>query len=88
MIGPMVAWLVRFLVMVWFQVEGGSQGYSREWVWNLREKIVSEGCRKVYCEYGPAAEVLCWIYRFLGTLYLTCLIGLMGSKAGFHTGGP
>ena len=39
MIGPMVAPLVHFLGMVWFQVYEGSQCYSKEWVWNSTTEL-------------------------------------------------
>ena len=52
----------------------------------FEDKIVLEGCRKVYCEYSPATGVSCWVYDVLGELYLTRLSGLVDSKAGSRTG--
>ena len=52
----------------------------------FEDKTVLESCRKVYCEYGPAAGVLCWVYDGLGELYLARSCTLMGSKAGSCTG--
>ena len=88
MIRPMMTPLVHFLGMVWFQAYGGSQCYSREWVWNSRNKIVLEGCRKGSYEYGPTTGILCWIYDVLGELYMTRLSSLIDSKADSHTGDP
>ena len=35
----------------------------------FEDKIVLEGCRKVHCEYGPAAGVLCWVYDVSGEMF-------------------
>ena len=56
MIGPMVAPLVHFLGMVWFQVYGGSQCYSREWVWNLRTKLCWKVAGKGVVSIAPLWE--------------------------------
>ena len=50
----------------------------------FKDKIMLQGCREGYCEYGPATGILCWVYDVLGESYLTSypiLSGLMGSKA-------
>ena len=47
----------------------------------FKDKIVLQGCREGYCEYGPVTGILCWVYDVLGESYLTCLSGLMNSKA-------
>ena len=54
----------------------------------FKDKIMLQGCREGYCEYGPATGILCWVYDVLGESYLTCLTGLMGSKADFRFGDP
>ena len=54
----------------------------------FENKIVLEGCRKQYREYGPATGILCWVYDVLGELYLIRLSGLMGSKADSRTDDP
>ena len=43
----------------------------------FEDKIVLEGCRKGYCEYGPAAGILCQVHDVLGNLYLTRLSSLI-----------
>ena len=88
MIGPMVTSLAHFIGMVWFQVYGGSQCYSRERVLNSRTKFLLESCRKGCCEYGLATGILCWVYDVLGVFYLTRLSSLIGSKADTRTGDP
>ena len=52
----------------------------------FKDKIVFQGCREGYCEYGPAAEILCWVFDVLSKLYLTRLSGLMSSKADPRSG--
>ena len=47
----------------------------------FKDKIMLQGCREGYYEYGHATGILCWVYDVLGKCYLTCLSGLMGSKA-------
>ena len=47
----------------------------------FKDKIVLQGCREGYCEYGPATGILCWVYDVLGELHLSRLFGLMSSKA-------
>ena len=83
MIGVMV-WsipLEYFSGMVWFQVHGESQCYSREWVWNSRIELCCKvGCREEYCEYSPATGILCWVYNLINESYLTHLSGLLNSK--------
>ena len=54
----------------------------------FKDKIVLQGCREGYCEYGPATGILCWVYDVLGELYLIHLSGLMGSKADSCTDDP
>ena len=54
----------------------------------FKDKIVLQGCREGYCEYGPATGILCWVYDVLGKLYLTRLSSLVGSKADSHFGNP
>ena len=54
----------------------------------FKDKLVSQGCREEYCEYGHATEILCWVYDVLGGLYLTRLSGPMSSKAGSRSGDP
>ena len=51
----------------------------------LKDKIVLQGCKERYCEYGPCYRSLCWIY-ILDESYLTRLSGLMDSKAGSRAG--
>ena len=47
----------------------------------FKDEIVLQGCREGYCEYGLVTGILCWVYDVLGESYLTCLSGLMNSKA-------
>ena len=54
----------------------------------FKDKIVLQGCREGYCEYGPTTGILCWVYDVLVELYLTRLSGLMGSKADSCFGDP
>ena len=54
----------------------------------FRDKIVLQGCREGYSEYGPTTRILCWVYNVLGELYLIRLIGLMGSKVDSHFDNP
>ena len=54
----------------------------------FKDKIILQGSRKKYCEYGPATGVLCWVYDVLGESYLTSISGLMGSKADSRFGDP
>ena len=54
----------------------------------FKDKIMLQGCREGYCEYGPASGILCWVYDVLGESYFTCLSGLMGSKADSRFGNP
>ena len=42
----------------------------------FKDKIVLQGCREEYCEYGPATGILCWEYDVTGESYLTRLSGL------------
>ena len=56
MIRPMVSPLAHFLGMVWFQVHGGSQCYSREWVWNLRTKLCWKVVGKGIVSMVPVQE--------------------------------
>ena len=30
----------------------------------LKDKIVLQGCREEYCEYGPDTRILYWVYDF------------------------
>ena len=46
----------------------------------FKDKIVSQGWRKGYCEYGPTTGILCWVY----TLSESYLI----SKADSHFWNP
>ena len=87
MIGPMVAPLAHFLGMVWFQVYGGSQCCSKEWVWNSRTELCWKVVRKVLWVW-PCYRNLYWVYDVLGKLYLRRLSGLMDSKADSCTGDP
>ena len=50
-------------------------------VMKFKDKIMQQGCREWYCEYGPTTGILYWVYDVLGESYVTCLIGLMSSKA-------
>ena len=54
----------------------------------FKDKTVSQGCRERYCEYGPATEILCWVYDVLGDSYVTRSSGIMGSKADSRTSNP
>ena len=54
----------------------------------FKDKIVLQGCREGYCEYGPATGILCWVYDVLGESYLTLLSGLTGSRADSRFGDP
>ena len=54
----------------------------------FKDKIASQGCREKYCEYGPATEILCWVYDVLGDSYVRHSSGLMGSKADSRTSNP
>ena len=54
----------------------------------FKDKIVLQGCREGYCEYGPATGISCWLYHILGESYLTHLSNLMGSKADSRFGDP
>ena len=46
----------------------------------FKDKIMLQGFKEGYCEYGLATGILCWVYHILGKSYLTCLSGLMGCK--------
>ena len=37
----------------------------------FKDKIVFQGCREGYGEYGPATGILCQVYDVLGEFYLT-----------------
>ena len=54
----------------------------------FKDKIMFQGCKEGYCEYGPATGILCWVYDVLGDSYVICLTGLMGSKADSRFGDP
>ena len=54
----------------------------------FKDKIVLQGCREEYFEYGPATGILCWEYDVTGESYLTRLSGLMNSKADCCSGDP
>ena len=54
----------------------------------FKDKIMLQGCREGYREYGPATGILCWVYNVLSESYLTCLTGLMRSKADSRFGDP
>ena len=54
----------------------------------FKDKIVLQGCKEGYCEYGPATGILCWVYDALGELHLIRLFGLKSSKADFLFGDP
>ena len=54
----------------------------------FNENIVLGGSGKEYCEYGPAAGILHWVYHILGELYLTRLSGLMDSEVDSRTSYP
>ena len=54
----------------------------------FKNKIVLQGCRERYCEYGPTTGTLCWVYDVLGELYVTRLNDLMGRKADSCSGDP
>ena len=47
----------------------------------FKDKIMLQGCREGYWEYGPATGSLCCVYDVLGESYLSGVAGLMGSKA-------
>ena len=49
----------------------------------FKDKIVLKDCREGYCEYGTVTGILCWVYDVLVESHLTCLSGLLGSKADF-----
>ena len=46
----------------------------------IKDKIVLQGFREGYCEYGTATGILYWAYNVLDELYLTWSSGLMSSK--------
>ena len=52
----------------------------------FKDKIVVQGCRKEYCEDGPATGILCWVYDVLGESYLTRLSCLTNSEADYRSG--
>ena len=54
----------------------------------LNDKLMLQGCREGYCDYGPATGILCWVYDVLGESYLSCLSGLMSSKVDACFGNP
>ena len=54
----------------------------------FKDKIVLQGCKEGYCEYGPATGISCWLYHILGESYLTHLSDLMSSKADSRFGDP
>ena len=54
----------------------------------FNDKIMLQGCREGYCEYGPATGILCWEYNVLGETYWICLSSLVGNKAGSRFGDP
>ena len=64
-------------------LRGGSQSsvLLQEIGKKFKDKIVLKGCREGYCEYGTVTGVLCWVYDVLVESHLTCLSGLLGSKA-------
>ena len=64
MIGPMVAPLAHFLGMVWFQVYGGSQCYSKEWVWNSRTELCWKVVAKAIVIMTPLQEFMLGIWCF------------------------
>ena len=47
----------------------------------FKDKIMLEGCRERCCEHGPATGILYCVDHVLGESYVTCLFGLMNSKA-------
>ena len=55
-------------------------------IMKFKDKIVLQGCREEYCEYGPLTGILRWVYDVLGESYLTRLTCLcqkeMGAEAG------
>ena len=53
----------------------------------FEDKIVLEGCRKGYCEYGPTTGILCWLY-LLGEFKSARVNSLIGNKAFSRTGDP
>ena len=50
-------------------------------VMKFKDKIMLQGCREQYCEYGPATEILYCVYDVLGESCVTHLFGLIKSKA-------
>ena len=54
----------------------------------LKDKMVLQGCREGYCEYGPATGVCVGYIVFYVKSHLTSSSDLMGSKAGSHSGNP
>ena len=87
MIGPVVAPLAHFIGMVWFQVYGGGSVLLLGMGMEFEDKIVLEGCRKGYCEYGPTTRILCWL-DLLGELNSARVSSLIGNKAFYRTGDP
>ena len=57
-------------------------------VMKFKGKIMLQGCRERYCEYGPATGILYCVYDVLGESNVTCLFGLMNSKADSHYSDP
>ena len=57
-------------------------------IMRFKDKIVLQGCREEYCEYGPVTGIFCWVYDVLGESYLTRLTCLTSSKADCRSGNP
>ena len=60
----------------------------QEMVMKFKGKVMLQGCRERYCEYGPATGTFYCMYDLLGESYVTRLFGLMNSKADSTYGNP
>ena len=64
----------------WVVLLIGSWCYSREWVWNLRAKLLC--CfREVKCKQGFTTGIWYYLYNALGLTVSMCISSLMVSKS-------
>ena len=57
-------------------------------VMKFKDKIMLQGCRERYCEYGPATGILYCVFDVLVESQVTRLFGLMNSKVDSRYGDP
>ena len=69
-----------FFLTWWVVLLIGSWCYSREWVWNLRAKLLYY-FKEVKCKQGFTTGIWYYLYNALGLTVSMCISSLMVSKS-------